>query len=249
MIDAYTHLDMSAVQPVADLEQRMRVAGVDRALIVETWNGENRGCLQRLMASAAPAFRVAPCFRPNDEQSGAELLSSQMVRALRVRTADLHRLGPVTARLESMGKWLLPHGEAGIGTLTDELLQLVAFYPRLPIYLPHMGWPRRDKHDDNEWRNSISRLSKLPNLFVGVSAIAHFSQGAFPHDDVASFAAHLLSTFGRELLVAASDYPLFEKERYAQYIQLVHDWMGGSRQTGCGFESSLFGEQLEDGKG
>lgn len=243
MIDAYTHLDMSAAQPVADLEQRMNAAGVDRALIVETWSGENRWCLQELMSSPVPAFGVAPCFRPDQEPSGAELLSSEMVRALRVKTADLRRLGPVAAKLASMGKWLLPHAESGIGALTDELLQLARLYPGLPIYLPHMGWPRRDKQDDNDWRDSISRLSKLPNLLVGISAIAHFSQENFPHKDVAPFATHLLATFGPELLVAASDYPLFEKSRYAQYLQLTGDWIGGSRHNRHRFECNLFGKQ------
>ena len=105
MIDAYTHLDMGAAQPVADLERRMRVAEIDRALIVETWSGDNRGCLQRLMASPAPAFRIAPCFRPEQAESGAELLSLEIVEALRVKTADLHRLGPSATMLQSRRKW------------------------------------------------------------------------------------------------------------------------------------------------
>ncbi|MGB7190092.1 MAG: amidohydrolase family protein [Acidobacteriaceae bacterium] len=242
MIDAYCHLDMSAAQPIADLERRMDAAGVDRALVVETWSGDNRICLQQLVASFSARFRVVPCFRPDQPQSNSEILSMEMVRGLRVKTRDLNRLGPIAEILESMGKWLLPHAESGIGKLAEELLQIADLYPQLPIYLPHMGWPRRDRQDDNDWLESTSRLRKLPNVIVGVSAMAHFSREAFPHNDVAPFASHLLTTFGRELLVAASDYPLFEKDRYAQYIHLAIDWIGGARQLGSHFESSLFGE-------
>lgn len=249
MIDAYTHLDMGAAQPVADLERRMRVAEIDRALIVETWSGDNRGCLQQLMALPAPAFRIAPCFRLEQAESGAELLSLEIVRALRVKTADLHRLGPAATMLQSRRKWLLAHAESGIAALTEELLQLAASYPELPIYLPHMGWPRKDKQDDDNWLPSILRLSKLPNLIVGVSAVAHFSRDVFPHDDVAPFAAGLLAIFGPEPLVAASDYPLFEKDRYAQYIQLANDWIAGGEQIDHRFESSLFGKSLVDQEG
>jgi len=242
MIDAYCHLDMSAAQPIADLELRMDAAGVDRAFIVETWSGDNRACLQQLIASPSARFRVAFCFRSDEAQSSSEVLSLEMVRALRVKTADLQRLGSIVAKLESTGKWLLPHAESGIRLLTEELLQLAYLYPRLPIYLPHMGWPRRDRQDDDDWRESISMLSKLPNLTVGISAITHFSHDAFPHDDVAPFAAHLLETFGADSLVAASDYPLLDEGRYSQYMQLASDWIASGQQCGQRFESSLFGE-------
>jgi predicted TIM-barrel fold metal-dependent hydrolase len=249
MIDAYCHLDMSVAQPVTDLERRMDASGIDRALIVETWSGDNRACLHQLIASSSSRFRVAFCFRPDEGQPASELLSLEMVGALRVKTCDLSRLEPIAARLESAGKWLLPHAESGIRMLAEGLLQLVGCHPQLPIYLPHMGWPRRDRQDDDDWLESISRLSKLPNLIVGVSAIAHFSRDAFPHDDVAPFASRLVTTFGPDLLVAASDYPLFEKDRYAQYIRLASNWIGDVRQPGYRFESRLFGEQFADRKG
>jgi hypothetical protein len=249
MIDGYTHLDNSAPQPIADLERRMDAAGIDHALVVETWGGDNCACIQELAASPSSRFRIAPCFRPGEDQSGSELLLPEMVRAVRVKTADLQRLGPIATMLESSGKWLLPHAESGIHALTEGLLSLAALHPRLAIYLPHMGWPRRDRLDDNDWRESISRLSKLPNLIVGISAIAHFAHQAFPHNDVAPFAAHLLTTFGAESLVAGSDYPLFEKERYAQYMQLAQDWITSGERCGHRLEESLFGAQRADRKG
>lgn len=249
MIDAYCHLDMCAEQPISDLMWRMDAAGIDRAFVVETWSGDNRACLQQLITSPSTRFRVAPCFRPDEVQSGAEFLSLEMVRALRVRTHDLHRLGSIATTLESTGKWLLPHAESGIGALTKELVRVADLHPGLLIYLPHMGWPRREQQDDKGWRESLSILSRLPNLVVGISAIAHFSREGFPHNDVAPFAAHLLETFGRESLVAASDYPLFEKDRYAQYMQLADDWITSGNPCGHRFEASLFGEQVADKKG
>lgn len=244
MIDAYCHLDMHAEQPIADLERCMDAARIDRAFVVETWSGDNRSCLQQLIDSPSIRFRVAPCFRSDNAQSGAELLSSGIVRALRVKTADLPRLGSITTILESTGKWLLPHAESGIRALTEELVRIAALHPDLFIYLPHMGWPRRDQQEDEDWRKSVSDLSQLPNLVVGISAIAYFSREAFPHNDIAPFAAHLLVTFGAESLVAASDYPLFEKGRYTQYMQLARNLIANGNPCGHRFEASLFDEQL-----
>jgi predicted TIM-barrel fold metal-dependent hydrolase len=249
MIDAYCHLQMSAERPITDLKRRMDAAGVDHALVVETWSGDNRAHLQHLIASTSTEFRVALCFRPEEARSGAEFLSAERVRALRVRTGDLHRLGSIAMTLEDTGKWLLPHAESGIGALTEEVVRMAALHPGLHVYLPHMGWPRRESTDDHDWRESISRLSEIPNLVIGISAMGHFSREPFPHPDVAPFAAHLLATFGSKSLVVASDYPLLEQDRYERYIQLACDWIGDGNRHRHDFEASLFGEQFFGGKG
>jgi predicted TIM-barrel fold metal-dependent hydrolase len=249
MIDAYTHLDMSVAQPLTELERSMDAAGVDRALVVETWSGDNRACLHELVAASSDRFRIAMCFRPDEAQSCTELLSCEMVRALRVKTADLRRLGSLAADLQSGGKWLLPHAESGISALTEELLRIVALQPGLCVYLPHMGWPRRDRQDDDDWRASIRQLAQSGNLIVGVSAPAHFSRLAFPHEDVRPFAAELRVIFGPDLLVPGSDYPLFEKDKYTDYMKLAGSWISAGTNGERRFESSLFGNQLTTEQG
>jgi len=249
MIDAYAHLDMSVAHPIDDLAQRMRSAGVVRALIVETWSGDNRECLHQLMAQASAASLTAPCFRPEQAESGAETVSSDVVRAIRVKTADLERLDGVSGILQSREKWLLCHAESGIAALTQELLQLASVYPELRIYVPHMGWPRRDKQDDADWAESMRALARLPHLIMGVSAIEHFSRLPFPHEDIDPFVADLLEAFGPDRLVCASDYPLFEKERYTQYIHRIAGWTGGIDQAASRAASSLLGDLSSGLKG
>lgn len=241
MMDAYTHLDMSVQDPICDLERRMDTARVDRALIVETWGKDNRACLETLIASPVPRFRVALCFRPEEGEPSHKAFSQEMIAALRVKTADMQALGPLAKTLEARGKWLLPHSESGIRELTKELLSLTCRYPRLRIFLPHLGWPRRDRQDDESWRESIFKLASLSNVVVGVSAVAHFSQEAFPHKDMEPFAADLLEAFGSGSLVAGSDYPLFEKGRYAEYMKLAEEWIHSRGASGSRFEASLFG--------
>lgn len=127
--------------------------------------------------------------------------------------------------LAASGKWLIPHAESGIGPLRKELLALTKRAPGLQIYLPHLGWPRQDKVDDPEWEAAITELQKIADMVVGISAIAHFSREPFPHPDVEAFAARLIEIFGSASVVAASDYPLFEKSLYTQYMQLVEAWV------------------------
>jgi predicted TIM-barrel fold metal-dependent hydrolase len=242
MMDAYAHLDMSALDPLSDLEGRMDAAGVSHALAVETWGKDNHACLDSLIASESSRFRVALCFRPEEKDHlDSKLFQSNVFRALRIRTADIRALGIYAEMLEASGKCLLTHAEAGIGELTKELLELTQRHPDLKVFVPHLGWPIHEANVDPDWYDSISRLSMLPNVIVGISAIAHFSRDEFPHKDVEPFATHLLEIFGAELLVAGSDYPLFEKSRYAEYMQLAEEWIGLQSGRPRRGESALWG--------
>lgn len=225
MMDAYTHLDVTSPDPVVDFKSRMASAEVDRALVVETWKGDNFSLLEALVASEPPEFRVVPCFRPEKRLPTPGLLDHPMVAGIRAKTADLQRLGDLAGRLESSGKWLVPHAEEGIGSLASELVTLLGRFPGLRVYLPHCAWPRRNQLDDNDWETSIAELSTLQNIIVGISAISYFSSEPFPHADVRPFAVRLVETFGANSIAAASDYPMFEKSRYADYMRLAQQWI------------------------
>lgn len=242
MLDAYTHLDMSLPDPLAALEAWMKAGGVDRAFVVETWSGDNRTCLDRLIESPAPQFRVALCFRPGDERCGSAMLAEHAVGGIRVRTYDLRRFRPLAASLEASQKWLIPHAEEGIGKLVDELLELREGFPGLKIFLPHLGWPRRNGQDEKDWRECVSKLGAMGDVVAGISAIEHFSNAAFPHDDVKPFAMHLRDAFGPESLCAASDYPLFEAGKYVDFMHLAIDWIGPDAVGAAVLEACLFGD-------
>jgi len=225
MMDAYTHLDITCPDPIADMQARMAHAGIDRALAVETWKGDNLPWLQQMMAEPSPQFRVVLCLRPEQRQPSQGVLQNDAVMGLRVRTADLRQVQDMAARLVNSGKWLVPHAENGIGPLRRELLALAERAPGLQIYLPHLGWPRQEKIDDQEWEAAVSELHEVPGMVVGISAIAHFSREPFPHPDIERFAARLMEIFGPASVIAASDYPLFEKNLYKQYMQLAQSWL------------------------
>ena len=103
MMDGYTHLDMSASDPVADFQSRMVSAGIDRALAVETWSGDNFGCMERLIDSFAAQFRVALCFRPEKQLPPQRLLDHHAMIGVRVSTDGLRHLGETVTCLESSG--------------------------------------------------------------------------------------------------------------------------------------------------
>jgi len=239
MMDAFTHLDMSAPDPIADLQARMAEAGVRRSLVVETWSGDDRRCLDRLVNTPLPEFRVALCFRP--ELHNREFLNADRIAALRVKTTDLTHLQKVGEALQSSGKWLMGHAENGIGELTDELAKVARRFPAMNIYVPHLAWPRRDGADDPDWDAAIAALSRIPELVLGVSAMANFSREPFPHRDVEILASRAIKLFPPERVAVASDYPLFEKTLYGQYMRLAEDWVHATHPSASTtLESAIF---------
>jgi hypothetical protein len=142
MMDAYTHLDLTCANPIADMKARMAQAVINRALAVETWKGDNLPWLQKIMSQLSPQFRIAPCFRPDQQQPSTDILQNDAVMALRVRTADIRQLQGMERLLAASGKWLIPHAEDGIGPLKKELLALARRAAGLQIYVPHLGHKR-----------------------------------------------------------------------------------------------------------
>src|SRR5581483_2305764 len=111
------------------------------------------------------------------------------------------------------------------GPLAAELLQLHRRVPGLRLYVPHLGWPSRDGHPDPDWPAAMATLAAIPTVTLGVSAIAHFSTRPYPHDDVREHALRGIASFPACRIVIGSDYPLFDKARYADYLSLARDWV------------------------
>ena len=225
MIDAYTHLDLSVPDPIADFQARMSSTGVKKALAVEMWSGANFPLLETIAHSRLRQFRIVPCFRPEKRLPDPELLSDQCLVGVRVKTADISHLEPVASSLEQSQKWFVAHAEKGIGHLVHELVHLRGRHPGLRLYVPHLGWPCDQQTDDPEWVDAMTALSRFPGTVVGISAIAHFSREPYPHKDVRKFVSRIAELFPAENIVPGSDYPMMEKEQYAKYMELAAEWV------------------------
>lgn len=219
MIDYYTHLDTESGDPVADLRARMKAGGVEHALVVEMWNGAKREAMRGLRERGEKWCSLAFCLRepfPGDFERGA---------ILRVLTSHLEQPGPWLKTLADRGGLLLPHADGGIGPLFAALKPLIETHPKLRVYIPHLGWPARDKRPDPAWPLAIDWLSKRANVILGVSSLAHFSAQEWPHEDIRLMVESSLRAFGPERLVTGTDYPYLDKPRYGAYLALSRDWI------------------------
>lgn len=224
VIDAYAHLDMSRPNPGQDLLERISEAGLQRAVVVETWDGRNREWVKELVDRYSATCCGVFCFKPENNDLLFERLRVANVIGIRMRTAELNSAEAMVSHLEESRKWLVVHAEAGIGMLCDGLLRLVVRHPHLRVYIPHLGWPQRAGQEDPEWSASVRELADVSGCIAGISAIATFSNQLYPHADVRKFAAQICELFGADRLVLGSDYPMPEGGVYSAYIELARSW-------------------------
>jgi predicted TIM-barrel fold metal-dependent hydrolase len=214
--DAYCHLAMDVESPIADIERRMLSANLSNAFLIETWDGRNRPALRQ-----TNKFAVALCYRRECRAELLQLMDKGELTGVRIATEDIRRDKDFCGEIAASGTTLVAHAEAGIGPLCHELARC----REMKVYVPHLGWPIREGKTDGDWEPALKEFTSLPFLSIGISAIAHFSSQPFPHNDVRDLALGLISQFPASRVVIGSDYPLFEKDRYAAYVGLARDWV------------------------
>ncbi len=136
-------------------------------------------------------------------------------------TEGIRRDTDCCREISAFGKTLVTHVEAGIGSLCGELMRI----REMKVYVPHLGWPVREGRMDGGWAPALEEFTSMGSLNIGISAIAYFSSQSFSHDDVRDLALGLISQFPALRVLIGSDYPLFEKERYAASMDLARDWV------------------------
>lgn len=178
-----------------------RVYGYDHAYLFDAYR-----CL-------APRLRVVPLlnpFRPSGIEDMEALSARQGVAGFRVialgrEPADPLLGAPATrlwARLAEVG---LP-----VGFLLDPgqltVVEAVAMRePGLLVVLDHLAGV--DPGAWTAWGAALLRLSRLPNVYVKISALGHLSRRPFPFDDLHRPVQELLYRYGPGRLLWGSDWP------------------------------------------
>jgi predicted TIM-barrel fold metal-dependent hydrolase len=223
MFDGFAHLDLTTDDPLRDISARLDASGGTDALLVETWKGEDFHILDLLRVCRQERFQLAFCFRPGKPLM--DLLTDPSVFGIRIRGSELGAAPDVADYIKILKKHLVVHSDQGIGPLADGILRALDERPTLKVYLPHLGWPTVGGKEDPDWNHAILKLAARPTVVIGISAISHFSNDQFPHPDVKRYAQEIMKSFEPHRIIAGSDYPLIDKDRYADYMALARDWI------------------------
>jgi L-fuconolactonase len=267
IIDAHVHVFLSRSQdpersvdalapaereaPVALLEQQMRTAGVDGAVLVPL--GPEDTYVAAVVAGARSRYRAIAVATPALTSTGppgpgadpgrvAARLDHGGFSGLRFfelpgRIDDAPPWLAVLRRLAADGRilWMYPRVE-DLPTLHDVARAL----PDLQIVLNHTGFTQSGIEVDAAGRphvvspvpqpheDQVLALAAFPNVAVKLSGAYGFSAEEYPYPDVAGVTARVADRFGTERLAWASDFPwIVEQPGYRACLELIDHHLPG----------------------
>jgi L-fuconolactonase len=246
---------------VEDLRRNLRVAGVDRTVLVEAGRGDDAETTEFLALAAA-----------TDEIAGVVGWASLTDPAL-ADTLAAHRAGPGGHLLVGIRDQVQsqpdddyldrPEVRAGLRTvaaagLVNELVVRVEQLPSvtraataLPdsrFVLDHLGKPRiaAGAAGLDQWRTLVAPVAAAGNVVAKLSGLVTEADPAgWTVDDLRPFVASAVELFGPDRLMFGSDWPVCElAASYLQVREALDDILGG-RPDGIFRTTAISTYQLE----
>lgn len=226
IVDSYAHVGLKKYRPIEHLVEQMEQAGVDRAVLVQPLGDLDNSYLRSILEQYPGRFKTVGLADVNsyDVQSELRLLLETWgfggVRA----TAEALTDSKLASALAALDGVLVLHLPDGIGQHLDRLTALAEHFPRLRVFVPHLGWPQANGQETSKWKEAVTALARYPGFAMGISALHHFSARAFPHEDTWPWMELAVEAFGPERCMCGSDFPLLlETESYSQLFSFFGD--------------------------
>ena len=108
-------------------------------------------------------------------------------------------------------------------------VELVRRLPGVRFVLDHIGKPAIRDGLLDAWRDEISELASLPNVVCKVSGVVtEANLENWTIEDVAPYVLHVLSAFGEDRVMYASDWPVAtQASTYARWVETLEALTGG----------------------
>lgn len=221
----------------ARLVEAMDAAGVAQALAIQPRvYGYDHAYIFAAVATLGHRLRVLPLLnavRPSNVDEMQALADRDGVAGFRVIALGAEPadwlIGPNATRLWSrLAELGLP-----IGLLIDPsqlpvVETLAQRHPGLRIVVDHLGGIQADAWP--VWGPVLLGLSRLPNVYVKLSALGHLSAESFPYPDLHPPVRALLDCYGARRMLWGSDWPhVYEYGSYEESAESVAAALGVER--------------------
>ena len=206
----------------------MVATGVDGCLLVQHMGQFDNGYLASILRRTPNRHR-AICLVDTDDPTAPKhldaILSGRMYGAgfcgVRMTRAMIDRQPKCLDVLENHAATLVPHLPDGFGRHLDLLRRVADEFPRITIYVPHIGWPVAGGKVSPAWHAAVEALADLPRVVFGLSSPGDFSSREFPHEDVWPYMREVIANVGAERTVWASDSVMLAEGTVGDYLALL----------------------------
>lgn len=224
IVDSYAHVSLKKYQPVECLLEQMELASVEHAVLVQPLGDYDNNYLRTIVERYPKKFTAVGLVQVtsiNVQRQLEQLIQNNRFAGVRA-TAEILKSKEVLATLAAVNGILVLHLPDGIGQHLEELIAVAEGFADLRIFIPHLGWPRNNGQPTPIWNHAIISLSPYPNVAIGISALHHFSERAFPHEDTWNLIETVVENIGAQRCMCGSNFPLLlESESYYQFFSYL----------------------------
>ncbi len=107
-------------------------------------------------------------------------------------------------------------------------------WPDLPIVIDHAAKPHISRNVLDPWRDDMTALAALPNLWCKLSGLRTEQGAGQPVEDLRPYVTHVREIFG-DRLMWGSDWPVLRHvgDRYADWVATTLDLIGDADAATC----------------
>jgi predicted TIM-barrel fold metal-dependent hydrolase len=219
---------MLAIDPLATYLDRMRQAGIDRAVLVqpEPYGDDHRlvlDCLQR----EPKRLKGTSLFYPKDPKA-PEKLAELVKREPRIISTRFHAHRGKEEYLDTFadsGVRALWKKAAELGLIVElhigpnyaeQAAAAIRAFPETPVLIDHLAEPHMG--DAVEFAHVLD-LGKLPNVYMKLSGLSHFAHDGPLFRSARPFTRRVVEAFGPDHLVWGSGTPEIVDAHLAEYSE------------------------------
>ena len=223
---------------VLHLRKEMHSIGARHAVLVQT--GSAYGCDNRLLADSAAANRewaVGVCtLDPAALESAGELerlASTFNVRGVRMQPTEGRYpmfYHPGATRMwetvQRLGVVICAHIRVHF---LDQLANLLARFPDVPVVLDHAAYPKAAEGVDSETVQGVMGLARFRNLSMKLTFAVTGSEEAYPFRDMHPIVRRIIEAYGPDRCMWGSDFPCehwLKKATYGEHLALFTEELG-----------------------
>ncbi len=208
-IDAYAHCGLSKYKPLPGVEQAMRRANVDRAVLVQHLGEFDNHYLEQVVAANPEKFAGVFLVNSDSPQALEDLArwaETGTFRGVRLVLESLESRRPIWRRAAELKLNLVVFVPHDIAQGLDLLEGFIQEHPSTKIILSHFGLGLEIQEEGFACQRPVYQLAEYGNVYFQVSGMHMFCE--YPFDSMRDLVSQALTSFGPKRMLWGGNYPV-----------------------------------------
>lgn len=222
-VDAYAHCGISKYKPLADVEAAMRLAHVDRAVLVQHLGEFDNGYIQRVVDQNPQKFSGVCLVDHSSSQAVFDLerwAETGSFRGVRLVLEGLETNPDLWRRAAELNLNMIVYAPTGVRHEAGWLDHFLRDVPDTRIILSHLALGNLSEDGRLDLDDAVYQLAEHDGVYFQVSGMHMFCDD--PFSPLEPLIGRALKSFGADRMLWGGNYPVVGTDNdYAREADLI----------------------------